>query len=433
MKNKVAINSKRIVGKGIMHYLFIVVIMVTPNLPMPRSAYGPVGPALYLFITFFYLFLNRGIIQRNYRNPYFKYSLILTVLLLLSDLLKVVLFDPIVELRFFGVRLVNLGIFFMYGQFFVQKELDEEGNYTINKTYFKYYLLSILVISLILYGQALGVLNIGVFFRARTYFGIQLPFYKPLGLVDLSDGKLGMMIAPIIFLGLLVASKKYAFIKIKYGLLIAGLALILLIILQSRSGYLGFALSLVLYVILYPSRKLRLYSLGIGLFVLAFLLATGLWKFLLAGIVGEGTYEKNVYARGSVYAFSVAKFYESPLYGVGHIDLIKHKSIFSSHGVGNHNLFLDHLGSGGLIAFIPFILTFILFYYYCIKDYFIALKNKAYKRIGLNIWIMIATFYSLIEQFFYRGFYNEYLYLFLALGIIPALNISKHRRKQATG
>ncbi len=407
--------------KGIFFFFFTFVLFITPSLPMPTSALGPIGPGLYLLLIMLYFFFEKDIKPFVYRNAYFKQMLVLTVILLLSDILKLVLFDLKYELNFVIVRIVNFGIFFIYGQMLLS-QYDDGNNLKLDNFYLKVYFYSILFVSLILYAQAFGLLRVGEVFDGRTYFGLKLPFKKPVGLFELSDGKLGIMIAPLIYLSLLSVYKKISFFKIRFDILLSIVMFVLLVLLQSRSGYLAFMVSFVVFVFLLPSKTIRWSFIGSSIAVLILLIISGFYKLIWAGLVGEGIYEKNVDARGDVLAHTINSFLKNPLYGLGHKGVILQKSPFSSHGVGLHNLFSDHLASGGLIAFLPFVGLFVVFFYYNLKSYFLALKTKNYPVVGFSIWLIVSMVYIIIELFFYRGFYNEYLYFFLALGTISYLN-----------
>lgn len=412
------------IKKDILFYLFTFIFFITPNLPMPTSRLGPIGPALYILILVVFFALKSKVKSVVYYNTYFKIMLVLTLFLLISDFLKVLLFDFKYELNFILVRILNFGIFFLYGQMLVEED-TQNSNYVISPYYFKVYIYSIIFISIILYGQAFGFIKFGEVFTARTFFGIKLPFNKPVGLLELSDGKLGIIIAPAIFLLLLCGVKKYKLTQIRWPFLLAFILFTLLIIMQSRSAYLGAAVALVVFVSLYPSNKVRAYFFGAGLLSLIGLVFSGVYKIIWFGLVGEGIYERNVDARGNVLQHAWETFLTSPLYGVGHKNLILYDNPFASHGVGVHNLFADHLGSGGLIAFVPFALIFIIFLYFNTKSYFRSLRDGNDKQLALVIWLITSMVYIIIELFFYRGFYNEYLYLFLAFGTISYLNLHK--------
>lgn len=128
---------------------------------------------------------------------------------------------------------------------------------------------------------------------------------------------------------------------------------------------------------------------------------------------------------------------EAPFIGVGHKNLILYKNPFASHGVGVHNLFADHLGSGGLLATLPFITIFAVFFFYAVKLHLVSIKVQSNRMIGFSVWLISSMSYIIVELFFYRGFYNEYLYFFLALGGIAYLNYkllkSKPRPQTALG
>lgn len=387
---------------------------------MPTGRLGPIGPLLYVTLLLGFLLFNKWK-KSHYRNQYVAVILILTFILLLSDILKLILFDFQSEINFIIIRILNFCIFFIYLYYLV--DFDSNSNlFVVNKYFLKIYFWSVIVIAIVLFGQAFGFISFGEIYSSRTYFGIKLPFNKPVGLFELSDGKLGIIIAPIIFLCLIGAYKRIAFITIKWGIAVAIVLSILIVIMQSRSAYLGLAFGITILFLLYPLKKIRNLFIFSSLSFVILLIVSGAYKLLIAGLVGEGIYEKNVAARGDVLNHALTKFIDSPIIGVGHKNLILYKNPLAGHGVGVHNLFADHLGSGGLLATLPFIAIFVVFFFYAIKLYTMAKKRNSFKMIGFSIWLISSMTYIIVELFFYRGFYNEYLYFFLALGTVAFLN-----------
>lgn len=414
---------------GLLFYAFTFVFFITPNLPMPTSAQGPLGPGLYILIIGLFLILGRNYKSNLVDNRYFGIIMLLSSILLFSDILKALMFEPSYELKFIFIRVLNFALFFLFGQLMISKSKSEEA-FVISPFYLKVYYYSVLFLAFILYGQATGFITFGEVYPARTYFGIKLPFNKPVGLLELSDGKLGIIIAPIILLAMINTKKDFRFFKIRWPRIVAMVLLLLIIILQSRSAYLGFVIAFFVFVLLYPSRRFRLYTLGFTAISGTLVLISGLYSFIWAGLVGEGIYSGNVEARAHDLSFAINNFLESPILGVGHKNTLYFASPLDTTGLGSHNLFLDHLASGGLLAFVPLVLLFVVFFYYTGKYYLLALRKKLNNHIGLSIWLITSMIYILVELSFYRGFYNEYTYLFLAFGLISYLNFTKIKNEE---
>jgi len=350
--------------------------------------------------------------------------MLLNGLLLISDLIMILQFDAF-GAKVLMVRLVNTFIFILTTVFMIEKD-PETGLYKISSFFNNIYIYSILFISAILYGQAFGLIKFGEVFRARTYFGIQLPFNKPVGLFELSDGKLGIIIAPLIFYYIINSIDKFKFNKIRYGISLIVLLALLIVIMQSRSAYLALVIAFFFLILMFNTYKSRL-LLKIGVVSSTVLyLFTNVFQAIWIGLSGEGVYAGNVSSRGTTMAFAFNKFLSSPIYGVGRSNLVYyHNTLYKDHGVGSHNLFLDHLGSGGLLSFTPLILLFGLFFYYCFKLFFISRRMRVKSQIGFSMWLIISMIYIVVELNFYRGLYNEYIYFFLGFGTIAYLNYKK--------
>ena len=410
--------------------LFVFVLFITPNLPMPSGVLGPIGPITYILITAAFFVFTKKYNPAITKNNYFRIYFFLSFLIILSDLLNLILYSFQTEIKFLMIRVLNFFIFLVFAQMMIIKN-KSSGLYEIHPFLLKVFIWSIYFIAFILFGQAFGFINIGEVYPGRTYFGLPLPFNKPVGLTELSDGKLGIIIAPIIFLALLAINKKISLVKMKWPYFVVILFTFLLFIMQSRSAYVGLFTGVIAFILLYPSRKVKYFFIGSGIAGLAFLWMTGILSFLIGGLVGEGIYATNVDSRNIVLFHAIDMFKESPLWGVGHAALVLQNRLYDDvSGLGSHNLFADQLGSGGLISFLPFACIFIMFFYYSLKLYFIGLKLKKMKQVGFAIWLISSMIYIITELFFYRGFYNEYVCLFFAFGIIACLNYTILRSKE---
>ncbi|MEP2937370.1 MAG: O-antigen ligase family protein [Gilvibacter sp.] len=405
---------------GFAYYFLVVALILTPNLPMPASAQGPIAPMLYLMVFGVFIFFLRERFNETIKNRYVGILLVLQFTLLLSDFLRILLFDVRSEIYYPPIRIVNACIFILGIYYFVEKQ-PEHKSYGLNKTMMRVYIGSIFLACLILYGQTFGFIQFGMINQARTFFGIKLPFNKPVGIFDLSDGKLGIMIAPLFFFYVVNAFKKTRFHKLKYHIPIIFMLGLLILFLQSRSGYLALVVAGFVFLLIQPVKITKVFlTVGGALFVLLGVF-TNIFSFIWSGLSGEGIYEKNVEGRGEGLVNAVNKFLESPILGVGHKDAIRVEGILDDGHIA-HNLFLDHLSSGGLIAALPLSLMFIAFFYIATKAYLAARKAKHFRIMGSTIWLTISMIYILIELSFYRGLYNEYVYYTLGFGVLLYLN-----------
>jgi len=411
-------------NKGVVFMFFTMVLFLTPHIPMPTSALGPIGPIAYLglFIAFLFFIKNKSFLQP--KNNYFKYFIFLSGILLLSDILLFILYDKS-GYKTIMVRVVNIAIFILTIAYMVDQD-DKKQYFRISPFFNRVYIYSVLFLSLVLYGQAFGFIRFGEVFRSRTYFGIQLPFLKPVGLFQLSDGKLGIIIAPLIFYYLINRFKEFRFNKVKYTTLLIALLIFILFVMQSRSGYLALVIALFFLVVLFNTRKSKLLLKSGIIFASILFFFTNIFQFIWAGLAGEGIFAQNVESRGNTMSFGFEKFLTSPLYGVGRSNLTHlNNPLKGGTGVGIHNLFFEHLGGGGLLAFIPLTASFLLYFYYCFKLFFLAKKQGVKDQIGFSLWLIVSMIYIIVELNFYRGLYNEYVYFFFGFGAIAYLNYKK--------
>lgn len=405
---------------GFAYYFVVLALLLTPNLPMPASAYGPVAPLLYILVFAVFIFFKRESFNETIQNKYVGFMILFQMCLLMSDFLRILLFDVPTELYYPPIRITNIFIFILAIYYFIDKNTGQ-SYYGLNKTMMRVYIISVFIACMILYGQTLGIIKFGMINQARTFFGLRLPFNKPVGIFDLSDGKLGIMIAPLLFLYVVNFFKKTRFHQLKYHLPIVFLLGILIILLQSRSAYLALVIAFFVFLVLQPVKITKVFLTLGGVLFLLLGLFTNIFRFIWVGLSGEGIYEKNVEGRGDGLVNSVTKFAESPILGVGHKDARNIKGILDDGHIA-HNLFLDHLSSGGLVAVIPLLLIFAAYFYLCAKTYMLAKKLKSYRIMGIAIWLLVSMVYIFVELNFYRGLYNEYVYLYLGFGVLLYLN-----------
>lgn len=407
--------------KNLLYYIFVVILFITPHLPMPTGVLGPIGPSLYLLLFgLFILNILKNPVTINLSNNYFKFLFLCQIILLLTDVIRILIFSPYKELNTALVRVVNLGVYVVCSYYFIN--YDQIKNYfVINEKLLRVFAYSVLCVSVVFYLQAFGIIAIGEVTPGRTFFGMQLPFKKPIGFVEISDGKIGTFIEPITMLFLVNIFQRLRFIKLKFDILIFILLVFIIIVLQSRSGYLAIFISFALFFILYPSslsKLLKIASAGILIIFVTFF--SDIYLKIWVGLTGEGIYEKNVDSRATTMKYAWDQFTNSPFYGVGHTAIEYETSLTDS--IGAHNLFTDHLGSGGIISFLPLVLMFVPILYYSLKLYFLSIKINNTYNLGVSIWLITSMASIIVELNFYRGLYNEYVYLMLAIGAIAYLN-----------
>lgn len=413
--------------KDIVYYFFLAVIFITPHLPMPTSILGPVGPAIYFGLTLlFILNLLSKPIPISLKNYYFKALFFCQIFLLMTDVFRLMIFDPESEFSIIPVRIVNTGIFIMASYYFIDYS-SENGHYVFNKKLLNAFVWSVFVVTIVFYLQAFGLLTFGHSTPGRTFFGVKLPFRKPIGLVEISDGKIGTFVVPVALLFLVNYYERFRFFEFKRRITAFLLLSFIVVILQSRSGYLGFAISLLLFFLLYPSTWSKFLKILVGFVGFIVIIFSDIYLKIWAGLVGRGIYETNVDSRSTLLNHAIDQFKNSPIIGVGH-DKVSYQ-VSSSHSVGAHNLFLDHLGSGGLITIIPLVLLFLIFFYYAFKSYYGALRIHNTYLSGLSLWLILSMTHIVVELSFYRGLYNEYVYLILGMGGLVCLNYSLIKRK----
>src|SRR5690606_35789912 len=143
--------------KDIVYYIFLVVIFITPHLPMPTGILGPIGPVIYFGLSFLFLLnLLSKPIPINLKNNYFKALFFCQIFLLMTDVFRLMVFDPESEFSIIPVRIVNTGIFIMASYYFMDYS-DEKGYYLFNKKLMNAFVWSVFVVTIIFYLQAFGL------------------------------------------------------------------------------------------------------------------------------------------------------------------------------------------------------------------------------------------------------------------------------------
>ena len=128
------------------------------------------------------------------------------------------------------------------------------------------------LLCLLIFLEGTGIISSGFERANRTFFGVTLPFRKATG-VEMSDGKLGTMIVPLLWLLLLNSFQRYRIVPLpfrRWQIVLVGLAIL---IAQSRSTWLGVAVSGALLLLLLPGVRYKkmLYLIGLPFLLLVFL------------------------------------------------------------------------------------------------------------------------------------------------------------------
>ncbi len=413
---------------NIWHKLFLLVFFITPFLPMPTGAYGPIAPVLYLFLFFLlmFVFVLGKKIPRYLTNDYFTIVLALHLLLLFLDIMQIIVFGS-QEINYAVNRVISIALFVCFTVSILDRSYIENSTVLPSRTLILILQWSLGIYALLLVLQAFQIITIGADTKARSYFGLTLPIRKPLGLFKISDGKIGCMLATGFYLFLTNSYNRIKFIQVKNSKVISLLFFVALVLCQSRSAYLGFLISFFCFCMIIPYRNIKWMFLAIVGLIAPIILSTPIPRLIWLGFVGGGIYEKNVAARSKINQFTFDRFLDSPIIGNGDSDL----KLYVGNGeyLGSHNFYLDILANNGLIGFLPYLLTYILFFSLIIASIRTSRKNSNGVLLGLAVWILCSSLHIIVELNLYRGAYNEYVYFFFALGSVLYYNLNGKLRQ----
>lgn len=281
------------------------------------------------------------------------------------------------------------------------------------------------VVSILIILEGFDIFSIGAQYSKRSFFGFQMPFYKATGL-PLSDGKIGTMIGPVFLLLLLnIFFYKDRFTKLLFRHFQLLLILAGIIICQSRSGWLALSVCLAYLFSSFFGKYTRFFTKFLLLFGGIFILVNS--GLFFKSLVGEGIYAYNVFHRGNSNLFAFTKFIESPIIGVGHSNLnfIEFSELHGNQWIETavHNLFFDQLGSNGITGFIPLIGLFIVYFSFVEKLYLQSIRLNANRIKLFCIWLKLSMIFIVIELNLYKGFYNEYLFLYFSFPVFAYLKL----------
>lgn len=393
-------------GWNLLNISFAVFIFFAIAYPMPtQSRLGYLSGLIVLLLG---LFLIPNLVRCQtvfYWNKYVFKILIVFLILIISDLLCALFFNPTQQLLYLGARVATI-VIFLAGLSFFPSLLNL-------RRIIKIYLWSIIILSLLTIAEGVSFIKFGTRISPpRTFFGVKIPFNKTSGF-DMSDGEFGIMVAPA-FLYLLIQFFSKSGLKPLIGrifmIITIGLALF---ISQSRSAWLGLVLSIVAVIFMLPKKKTRKLLLFCAVVLGIVLLLTNIFSFILEGFTGEGTYKKNVFARLNAYLLGWDYFKRNPLVGVGHGNATY---MVFSRNILIHNQIIDQLASTGILGIIPLLALYIIFFRTALRLYRDAKDNEIR---CFTIWITASMVHAFTELMLYRGFYSEHLpWYFAVLGIL---------------
>ncbi len=400
---------------SLLNISFAVFIFFAIAYPMPTKSYlGYLSPLIAVLLGCF-LMLNLATRQiAFYWNRYVFKILIAFLILIISDHLCVLLFNPNQQLLYLVARIATL-IIFIAGLSFFPSLLN-----LVNLI--KVYLWSILILSSFTILKGLSLLKFGSRIRPpRNYFGVTIPFSKATGF-NMSDGEFGLMTAPALLFLLMQFFPKSGLKPLKGRTVMIVTIGLALLISQSRSAWLGLLLSVLVVVYMLPKGKYSKFLLFCVLLLAITLLLTSIYPFVLEGVTGKGIYKQNVYNRLNSLLLGWDYFRNNPWIGVGHGNATH---IVRGRKMVIHNQIIDQLASTGILGAIPLLALYIIFFRTALRVYHDAKDDE---NRGLTIWITASMVYAVTELMFYRGFYSEHLpWYFAVLGILYSIQYGYKR------
>lgn len=385
-------------GDLLTYYLLAAFIFVAPSLPMPgMSTLGFISPALVGILGLsicLRVFSGQHVMVAN---DYSITILAFYLLLIMSDVFSIFLFETKVQLPYLIARIATLIIFVA--------AVSYQPSASLIERMIEIYCLSIVGLSILVMLEGFGYVELGAEKTyGRTYFGVQLPFRKAVGF-PMSDGEFGIMTAPafIYFLLRMVTGtgsqrRLYYFL----GMFLTAMAIL---ISQSRSGWLGLVIALSFVTLLVPRQGVDRVILLMGGVAGAFFIGSQIFDDIFAGLLGEGVLVKNVDDRLNTFFYVNEVIRDSPIFGYGHTNGMANSDLVLARAVHNH--FVDAFMYGGIIAFLPTVSLYLLV--------IVAMGNIAMNRQAddtlrlLSLWMLGSMLMAVTELILYRGFYSEHL------------------------
>jgi O-antigen ligase len=397
---------------GVLFFLFII-----PFFPMPKTPLGLLAPLSVVLLAGWWFVLSFSKHRELKMDERLFILISCFVVLVLLDLVNGVQFEALLEFNYAFGRITSLLVILLILTY-LQANGDKAVGVVTQVVLFSAFVISVMIIL-----EGFGVISYGFYSEeGRHLFGTRMPFRKATG-VPLSDGKLGTLLIPA-FTMLVVTGLTQHFLKPLWRwlfLLVIGFAII---IMQSRSGWLGLFMGLGFLSAYHvaKSRYLAFYLLGITL-GLAALFFSSLGELILGGFVGEGVQARTVEGRflGAEQALDASGV--SFLFGQGHGNVFIENEIGKTHII--HNLFLDQLASNGIVGLLVLLFVYGFFLWLIVSSLW---KNSSHPVI---LWLVTCWLSVFVEQNLYRGFYNEYISIYMALALFVASRFVPERKRRS--
>lgn len=394
---------------SVLFFLFIV-----PFFPLPKTALGFLAP-LSVISLFGFLVLQIATRKIDLQlDININTVIVCFFLLIIFDLINGMRFESLVEFKYVFARVTTLIVTLL-----VVSYLQNNPEHGI-KWVMLAILFSAVVVSVLIILEGFGLISTGIHSEmGRRLFGIRIPIRKATG-VPLSDGKLGTLLIPSLTM-LLIPGLLSEWLHRRWRLLFISLLVAGILIMQSRSGWLGLFAGWAFLIAYYINR-----SKYIAFHLLAMTLMMGILFFspvgeaIFAGFVGEGIQAQSASGRLLGAQQALAASTSSFILGQGHGTVFIENEIGKIHII--HNLFLDQLAANGIIG-----LVVLLFVY----GFFVWLIGVALRKVSKNsfnerylLWLVAAWLSVFVEQNLYRGFYNEYIAIYLGIALYGAWHLT---------
>ncbi len=224
--------------------------------------------------------------------------------------------------------------------------------------------------------------------------------------------------------------------------------LLIIVFTESRAGFLGLVISMVVLSFSVPQKfKKTVIALVVFFCLLPFLPAEYLDRMvtITQGVHATNPNEMEDYSSASrVVLWSVAFdiFKEYPLLGVGNLNFTHAASLFRNNyvnaldprlyayifdgGLFAHNMFFNILAEGGVLVSVPFYLVLLLPLVRSYKAIKLAkTRNDMQRQVNLVIYLRAGYIGWLVTAFFSNAMYVEYAYWIMTLLVILTCQIEK--------
>lgn len=380
--------------------VYSVFILAIPFVSDSKSRWVVLSIAMVVAMFLMSLFVTTSASQKRGGTKHLYLVIFLFSLLIVPSGYHAT-FGRLEDIRYLVILIINPMILYVSYKAFMLYSDKEKGRVLG---------VSAVILSILVVLEGFSIISIGnETLVGRELFGVRLPFRKATGL-PMSDGKLGILLIPMFyfmtfnFLNAVSARKKITYFAF------ASLILLAILVAQSRSGWLALVVSGIVVIGLRYRRPIERATLAFMVLLLGtagFLY--GVFDFLIKGIVSEGIYRENVFGRFDFLLFTFERFLDSPIVGGGHAGLFLKTETGAAQVV--HNLFLDVLASYGVLGFIPFLLGWIFVGKGLLSSVSQKLKYNEDKIIAQ--WLVVCFISLMVELSLYRGFYNEYTFIYI--------------------